>query len=183
MLSTDRIDDLRKDAIKGLQEAGVIEKRAADDESEKPTYEIHVGDDIRVVAGLGQGLPRIRVVPLVGIYEMTGVGEGVGAELVTYVDAQTLRALLGLSLGSSGEIALDYEQTELLDRVETRGSGALEEEFFSEDLFADDPFGALACVPALPSASSACASLNCSRDAAAMADPNGPQVAVLCQIR
>jgi len=131
MLSTDRVEDLQKHAVSGLEDAGL----------EDQEYEIHAGDDIRVVSGLSQGLPRIRVVPLIGIYEMTGISEGVGAELISYIDAQTLRALLGLSLGTSSEITLDYEQTELLDRAEAGGNDALEEEFFSADLFSEDVFG------------------------------------------
>ena len=131
MLSTSRIEDLEKAALRGLDDAGVQEEE----------YEIHVGDDIRIVSGLSQGLPRIRIVPLIGIYEMTGISEGVGAELISYIDAQTLRALLGLSLGASSEIILDYEQTELLDRAEAARSDALEEEFFSADPFGEDVFG------------------------------------------
>ncbi len=130
MLSTDRVDDLQKAAVRGLEDAGLEEEE----------YEIHAGDDIRVVSGLSQGLPRIRVVPLIGIYEMTGISEGVGAELISYIDAQTLRALLGLSLGAGSEITLDYEQTELLDRAEAGGGDTLEEEFFSTDPFGDDMF-------------------------------------------
>ena len=131
MLSTDRVEDLQKAALRGLEDAGIEEEE----------YEIHAGDSIRVVSGLSQGLPRIRVVPLIGIYEMTGISEGVGAELISYIDPQTLRALLGLSLGASSEIELDYEQTELLDRVEAGRGDSLEDEFFSADPFGDDLFG------------------------------------------
>ncbi|MEE8440505.1 MAG: FtsX-like permease family protein, partial [Spirochaetia bacterium] len=131
MLSADRVEDLEKAAVQALEKAGFEEEE----------FEIHAGDDIRVVSGLSQGLPRIRVVPLVGIYEMTGISEGVGAEFVTYIDAQTLRALLGLSLGTGSEIELEDEQTELLDRVKAGGSDFLQEEFFSADPFGDDLFG------------------------------------------
>jgi putative ABC transport system permease protein len=96
-----------------------------------------------VVSGLSQGLPRIRVVPIVGIYEMTGISEGVGAELVSYVDAQTLRALLGLSLGGSSEIALTSEQTELLDQLDQTGAeDSMEADLFSTDPFEEGLFGA-----------------------------------------
>jgi len=136
MLSADRVEELEEAAIKGLEEAG-FEEELGDD----PVYPISVGDDVRVVSGLSEGLPRIRVVPLVGIFEMTGISEGVGAELVSYLDPQTMRALLGLSLGTSSEIVLDYEQTELLDRVEAGLSESPEEEFFSTDIFGEDSFG------------------------------------------
>lgn len=131
MLSANRVEDLEKHALEGLEDAGFEEEE----------IEIHAGDEIRIVSGLSQGLPRIRVVPLVGIYEMTGISEGVGAELISYVDPQTLRALLGLRLGAGSEITLDYEQTELLDRVEAGGTDDLESEFFSTDPFGEDMFG------------------------------------------
>lgn len=135
MLSVDRVEELKEAAVKGLEDAGL-----ADELGDDPDYEIHVGDEIRVVSGLAEGLPRIRVVPLVGIYESTGISEGVGAELVTYIDAQTLRALLGLSLGTSRDIVLEYEQTELLDRLEAGLVESPEDEFFSSDPFAGDGF-------------------------------------------
>lgn len=141
MLSVDRVEELQEAAISGLEEAGLAEELGEDQ-----TYEIHVGDEVRVVSGLSEGLPRIRVVPLVGIYEMTGISEGVGAELVTYLDAQTLRALMGLSLGTSSEIVLDQEQTELLDRMEAGLIDSPDDDLFSgdtgdADLFSDDLFG------------------------------------------
>jgi putative ABC transport system permease protein len=132
MLSVDRVDELEEAAISGLADSGI----------EVSEYEIHVGDSVRVVSGLTQGLPRIRVVPLVGIYEMTGISEGVGAELVSYIDPQTLRALLGLGLGTSSSVVLETEQTELLDLLETTGEAdSIEEDLFAADPFGDDMFG------------------------------------------
>ena len=115
MLSASRIVELKEAAIEAMQEAGVVF------ESDEPEFQISVGDEIRIISGLSAGLPRIRTVPLVGIYEMTGISEGVGADLVTYVDAQTLRAIQGLRLGASTEIILEEEQTELLDRIAQTG--------------------------------------------------------------
>lgn len=131
MLSTSRVEELQEAAIKALEEQGV------EFGEEEPEYPIDIGDEIRIVSGLSQGLPRIRTIPLVGVYEMTTISEGVGAELVTYIDAQTLRAIQGLSLGASSDIVLLEEQTELLDKFEFQDATS----FAEDDLFANDIFG------------------------------------------
>jgi putative ABC transport system permease protein len=125
MLNQSRVEELEEAAIEALRRAGV------DFGDEEPEFPIRVGDEIRIVSGLSEGLPRIRTLPLVGIYEMTGISEGVGAELVTYVDAQTLRAIQGLSLGTGKGIVLDEEHTEWLDRF----AGTEENTLVEDDLF------------------------------------------------
>jgi putative ABC transport system permease protein len=121
MLSTDRIDELEETAIEALEEA----------EIDVDSYPVGVGDEVRVVGLTSDGLPSIRVVPIVGIYEMTGISEGVGFELVSYIDPQTLRAIQRLNLGMSSQIVLDESQTELLDR-------AADDDLFSADDFFSD---------------------------------------------
>lgn len=123
MLSIDRVEELEETAMEALEEA----------ETPVESYPIEVGDEIRIVGLTSDGLPSIRVVPLVGIYEMTGISEGVGFELVSYIDPQTLRAILRLNLGASSRIELDAEQTELLDR-------STEAEIDLDSLFSDDAF-------------------------------------------
>ena len=125
MITADRITEMEETIVEALEEA----------ETPNPEFSISVGDQIRLVSGLQGGLPRIRVVPLVGIYENTGISEGVGAELVSYIDAQTLRAISGLNLGTNTAIDLAPEQTELLD-IEV----ADEQAFFGNDSFADSLF-------------------------------------------
>lgn len=123
MLSVDRVEELEETAIEALEET----------ETPVDSYPIRVGDEIRIVGLTSDGLPSIRVVPLVGIYEMTGISEGVGFELVSYIDPQTLRAILRLNLGASSQLELDAEQTELLDR-------STESELDLDALFSDDAF-------------------------------------------
>lgn len=123
MLSADRIEELEETALEALE----------DQEIEADAYPLSVGDEVRIVGLTSDGLPSIRVVPIVGIYEMTGISEGVGFELVSYVDPQTLRAILRLNLGSSARVVLDESQTELLD------SGDGDDLFNVDDLFGEDP--------------------------------------------
>jgi putative ABC transport system permease protein len=125
MVTVDRLEELQEEAIDALEEVG----------EEVEEYPLSVGDSIRIVGLTAGGLPRIRVVPLVGVYEITGISEGVGFEFVSYVDPQTLRAILRLNLGASAAIALDASQTELLDQT------ADDSAFDVDSLFSDDAFG------------------------------------------
>lgn len=122
MITVDRIAEMEEATVEALEEA----------EMPNPEFTISVGDPIRLVSGLQGGLPRIRIVPLVGIYENTGISEGVGAELVSYIDAQTLRAISGLNLGTDSSIELTSEQTELLE-LDT----ADEDSLFADQAFSD----------------------------------------------
>lgn len=125
MLSAERVDELEKNTIRAL----------ADQEIELDSYPVRVGDEVRIVGLTSSGLPRIRVVPLVGIYETVGISEGVGFELVSYVDVQTLRAILGLNLGASAEVVLTDAEVELLD---ASGTGVFDvDTLFSDDFFAE----------------------------------------------
>jgi putative ABC transport system permease protein len=128
MLSTDRVEELEENAVEALQEADI----------ETDAYPVSVGDEVRIVGLTSDGLPSIRVVPIIGIYEMTGISEGVGFELVSYVDPQTLRAILRLNLGRSADVVLDESQTELLDRT-GEADMVSEDDLFSGDLFGEPP--------------------------------------------
>lgn len=125
MLTTDRLEELQEEALEALAEL----------EIEQEEYPLGVGDEVRIIGLTAEGLPRIRVVPIVAVYEITGISEGVGFEFVSYVDAQTLRAILRLNLGGSEAIDLEEIQTELLD---LSGSDAA---FDTDSLFSDDVFG------------------------------------------
>ncbi len=126
MLTTDRLEELQEEALEALAELDI----------EQEEYPLGVGDEVRVVGLTADGLPRIRVVPIVAVYEITGISEGVGFEFVSYVDAQTLRAILRLNLGSSGTISLDASQTELLD-LSSEQSGFDTDSLFSDELFSE----------------------------------------------
>ncbi|MFW6312553.1 MAG: ABC transporter permease [Spirochaetota bacterium] len=124
MISTDRAAELEEEAIDAL----------ADDDIEVDSYPVSAGDEVRIVGLTSDGLPSIRVVPIVAIYETTGISEGVGFELVSYIDPQTLRAILRLNLGSGSEVEIDRSQTELLDKSGT------DDPFSDDDLFGEDVF-------------------------------------------
>ena len=149
MVSVERIEELEETVLESLQE----------DDPELTEYDISAGDDLRIIGLTSDGLPRIRVVPLVGIYETTGISEGVGFELVSYVDPQTLRSILRLNLGSDQDVDINEFQTALLD---TAASEEIDlDSLFGDDVFADgddedldlfdldDPFG-LAAPDAAP---------------------------------
>jgi putative ABC transport system permease protein len=119
LLSADRVEEIEEEIREEAAELG---------ESLPEDFGIEVGDEI-IISTFGNAGFRIRVLPLVGIYEFTTISQGVGAELISYVDAQTMRALLGLNLGFQGDIELLEAETALLDT-----------EFGTEDLFSDEAF-------------------------------------------
>ncbi|TVQ27791.1 MAG: FtsX-like permease family protein [Spirochaetaceae bacterium] len=103
-----------------------IARRAERDGIEPERSDVRVGDRI-AISSFGTGGFRIRLVPLVGIYEPTS-GEAVGSEFINFVDAETIRSLTGLSTGTGSEIVIREEERTLLDA----------EDF--DLLFADDGF-------------------------------------------
>lgn len=104
MISRSRIERMERQLQEAYDEAGIEE-----------TADIVAGDEIRLVGRFTQGIPRIRVVRLAAVYEPTKQAEGVGVDLVSYADAQTLRALFGLNTGGAGEVNLTEFETALLD--------------------------------------------------------------------
>ncbi len=126
MVSVERIEELEETILESLQE----------DDPEVESYDISAGDELRIVGLTSDGLPRIRVVPLVGVYETTGISEGVGFELVSYVDPQTLRSILRLNLGSDQDVELNEFQTALLDSASSDEVDL--DALFGDDLFADE---------------------------------------------
>lgn len=128
MISTSRLQQLEERALRAL-EANEIEADA---------YPLSIGDELRIVGLTSDGLPSIRVVPLVGVYETTGISEGVGFELVSYIDPQTLRAILRLNLGQDRSVELDPSETELLDRSGTDADFDLDA-FFGDSFAVDEP--------------------------------------------
>jgi ABC-type lipoprotein release transport system permease subunit len=102
---------------------------------------LSVGDSLRILGGFNQGLPRIRVVPVVGIYEQANEAQGVGSDLITFVDAQTLRALLNLNVSAQEAVLLRDEETALLRNFGQFSGQDFATDLFSEELFGDDLFG------------------------------------------
>ncbi|MFM7184146.1 MAG: ABC transporter permease [Planctomycetota bacterium] len=121
LLSTERVAELKTQ----------VTARALRDQGKDPAVEIHVGDTIRLTSFGYIGI-KIREVPIVGIFQFKQASEGVGIDLISYVDVETLRALRGLTLGSRGGYTLRESETALLamDNVEdifAKGGATIEE--------------------------------------------------------
>ena len=101
MLSTDRVEEI----------INTIQTETGEEETE---VTIHAGDMIRIT-GMGNRGIKIREVPLIGTYTFSMESEGVGADILSFVDVQTLRALSGMTIGSHGEIPLEERMTSLLE--------------------------------------------------------------------
>jgi len=170
MLSIERLKELYDDYLGSIEESKALDPSSTQEvataeastpageldagEELEPTQEellsfLSVGDSLRVLGGFNQGLPRIRVLPVVGIYEQANEAQGVGSDLITFIDAQSLRALLNLNVSVQGSVALRDEETALLE-------GFAETNLFADSLFDsadslfdsapttmdfDDPFG------------------------------------------
>lgn len=108
-----------------------IKQEIADEqdvEVEDLTIEFHAGDPLRV-SSFGNAGFKIREVPIVGIFDFKLTSEGVGADMITYIDAQTLRALQGLTVVTQDISTLDEEETFLLESEGDMESLFTEEEF------------------------------------------------------
>ncbi|MFP4563162.1 MAG: ABC transporter permease [Spirochaetia bacterium] len=112
-----------------------LEKETAEEldlEPEEFDLEIDAGDIIRISSYSDAGF-KIRELPVVGIFDFKHTSEGVGADMITYVDAETVRTIQGLSLGAVSIEELTGEETTLLESdVET---------FFSEGAFTIEESG------------------------------------------
>jgi len=116
LMSTDQIDRLKKEIAK-KQEVEV----------EELDVEFHADDTMRI-SSFGNAGFKIRELPIRGIFEFKHTSEGVGADMITYVDAQTLRALQGLSVSTQDIAELAEEETFLLETDDMEG-------LFSEETF------------------------------------------------
>jgi putative ABC transport system permease protein len=104
-------------------------------EPEEFDLEIDAGDTIRISSYSDAGF-KIRELPVVGIFDFKHTSEGVGADMITYVDAETIRTIQGLSLGAVSIEELTEEETTLLESdVETlfsEGAFTIEESGLGE---------------------------------------------------
>ncbi len=103
-----------------------------DVEVEDLDIEFRAGDMLRI-SSFGNAGFKIREVPILGIFDFKLTSEGVGADMITYIDAQTLRALQGLSVVTRDISTLDSEETYLLQSEENMDTLFLEEEFTVEE--------------------------------------------------
>jgi putative ABC transport system permease protein len=112
-----------------------IKKEIADEqdvEVEDVDVEFRAGDMLRV-SSFGNAGFKIREVPIRGIFDFKLTSEGVGADMITYIDAQTLRALQGLSVVTRDIRTLDSGETYLLQSEENMDALFSEEEFTVEE--------------------------------------------------
>ncbi|MBT3272894.1 MAG: ABC transporter permease [Spirochaetales bacterium] len=130
-----------RDLIPG--EEGIIMSRARLDEmveeiiketkketGEEIEFSVNAGDDLRLTSFGNAGI-KIREVPLVGIFELKHASDGLGIDLISYVDIQTQRALSALTISYQGEFDLDDSETALLDAESL-------DDFFSEDFSVEE---------------------------------------------
>ncbi|MFP4364545.1 MAG: ABC transporter permease [Spirochaetia bacterium] len=132
MISADRIESMRERVQDGYEEAGLEVPELED-------VQIPVGTEIRIVSFGGGALPRIRVVPLVGIYEPINPDQGVGTSFVSYLDAQTQRSLQGIAITYQGEFEIPEDATSLLDSFDNQDPVS-QEDLFSSETGESDPF-------------------------------------------
>jgi putative ABC transport system permease protein len=122
LLSEDHRDRMQKSLI----------EETAKKREEEVTLEIEVGDIIRLTSFSNAGI-KIREVPVAGIFKHTFESQGLGSDLVSFVDVQTIRSLMAMTIPFQGEFELRQDETALLseDVIES-------DELFSGDIFDEE---------------------------------------------
>lgn len=92
-------------------------------------HRVEIGDMVKLT-GLSNAGPRIREVPLVGVFTL-GHNED-ERNYICYVDIQTMRALKSMNLSASENVQVDSNKIELMDSITQEDS--------LDDLFGDDDF-------------------------------------------
>lgn len=109
--------------LKELEER--ISSETKKETGEEITVDLGVGDYV-LLTSFGNAGIKIREVPIIGIFELNHASEGLGIDLISFVDIQTARALNGLTIGYQGEFDLESRETELLE------ADSVEDLFFEE---------------------------------------------------
>jgi len=91
---------------------------------------IGVGDPL-LLTGFGNRGIKIREVPIVGVFEFEESTDGM--EMISYIDAQTLRALKGMTTGNMGDIELSEQDALYLDIADSDSESISIDDLFSED--------------------------------------------------
>lgn len=117
-------------------EAGlVIGQKILDEIKSELDIELKLGEILTLQGGFGGGGGfgiKLREVPLVGVFKFKT--DNSSLENMSFIDVQTLRSMMGMTIGTSAVIEISAEDTALL------GSG--EDSMFSEeDMFGGDMFG------------------------------------------
>lgn len=133
MLSVDRLRTMYIDYRTAIEDP-ISEDQANAMTLDELTRFIDVGDQLRIIGGIELGFPKVQVLPVVGIYSQLNQVEGVGSELVTYVDPETMRRLLELGSSGAADVVLTETETALLAQAAV---GTY------DDIFADSGFDSL----------------------------------------
>ena len=116
VMSVERIEDLENS----------IKEEYEKETGEELEFALSPGDSVRLTSFGNVGI-KIREVPLIGIFEFKHKSNGLGIDLISYVDVQTLRALSGLTVGYQGDFDLLENETMLLNTSDL-------DDLFSEEL-------------------------------------------------
>lgn len=119
-ISTDRLEELIKR----------VAEETKKETGEEIAFKLDVGDNV-LLTSFGNAGIKIREVPIIGVFELKHASDGLGIDLISYVDIQTLRALNGLTIGYRGEFELESRETELLEAENI-------EELFFEDFSVEE---------------------------------------------
>ena len=103
---------ISRERLKELEE-NIVEETEKET-GEEINLELGIGDSI-LLTSFGNAGIKIREVPIVGVFELNHASEGLGIDLISFVDIQTLRALNGLTIGYQGEFDLENRETALLE--------------------------------------------------------------------
>lgn len=74
---------------------------------------VNIGDSLVLTSIFSNRGPKIRNVPVVGIFNLEQFKDGI--EMLSYIDSQSLRALKGMTVGNLNEVDLSDTDTALLD--------------------------------------------------------------------
>lgn len=109
----------------------VIQEQVADELG----IAISIGDTVRLQSISQSAGTRIRRVPVVGVYEL--YVEAPAMEGVSFMDANTVRDLAGMVIGTTAVVSIDDADTSLLDTF-------VGEDLFSQDMLIEDSGAAAA---------------------------------------
>jgi len=104
--------------------------------SEELGYDIKVGDNL-MLTGMSNAGPKIREVPIVGIFEFSDSGDDMN--FMSFIDIQTLRALKGLNLSAAENVEIDEDKVALISAIDADSS--IDDLFNNDDLFAVEEIG------------------------------------------
>lgn len=113
------------------QEGILLEQNNIEELEEDLGVDIGIGDKI-LISGFGTTGFKIREVPITGIFRFGSASEG--AEMISYIDIQTIRVLKGKTVSNLGEIQLSDEEVSLLDLTDAESLFENDQEIVTDEL-------------------------------------------------